>query len=82
MAENGFPKPLVLYTGTGCHLCEQAKEILNQVVGAEQYEVVSISGNKTLMADYGLLIPVVKNAMGHEKSWPFTAGQIKRLLSD
>jgi hypothetical protein len=71
---------LTLYTGPGCHLCELAGDILDDVVGAEAYEVVSISGSEQLKADYGERIPVVKNKAGREKGWPFTAGQIKKMV--
>lgn len=70
---------ITLYTGTGCHLCEQARAILDDVVGAGAYTVVNITGDEALMASYGTRIPVVKNAAGIEKGWPFSAGQIKRL---
>lgn len=72
---------ITLYTGTGCHLCDQAREILDAVVGPEAYTVVNISGNEALMTEYGIRIPVVKNARGKEKGWPFSAGQIKRLVA-
>ena len=71
---------MTLYTGAGCHLCELARDILDEVVGAEAYEVVSISDNEQLMASYGERIPVVKNNAGKEKGWPFTAGQIRKIV--
>ncbi len=82
MADSGIPKPLILYTGIDCHLCEQAKEILDQALGQDLYETISITGNEALTEDYGLRIPVVLAATGQEKSWPFTAAQIKRMMSD
>lgn len=73
---------ITLYTGTGCHLCEQARIILDEVVGAGAYTVVNITGDPALQASYGTRIPVVKNARGKEKGWPFSAGQIKRLAAE
>lgn len=72
---------ITLYTGAGCHLCEQARDILDAVVGPEAYTVVNISDDEALMAEYGIRIPVVKNARGEEKGWPFSIGQIKRLVA-
>ncbi len=74
-------KVLTLYVGTGCHLCDLARAILDDVVGVADYEVVNISASDALRAAYGERIPVVKNTAGREKGWPFTAGQVKRLVS-
>ena len=80
MVANSHEKQLVLYTGTDCHLCELAKGILDEVIGSECYKSINISDNKILRAEYGIRIPVVKTEAGLEKDWPFTAGQIKRML--
>lgn len=72
---------LTLYTGTDCHLCELARVILDDLVGRQQYREVTITGHPTLCEAYALRIPVVKTAAGKEKSWPFTASQIRRLLT-
>ncbi|RLA47526.1 MAG: hypothetical protein DRR06_02165 [Gammaproteobacteria bacterium] len=69
-----------LYTGAGCHLCDLARDILDDVVGAAACEVVSITGNDQLTRLYGVRIPVVKLTSGEEKGWPFTAGQIRKML--
>ena len=73
-------KSLTLYTGVGCHLCDLARNILDEVLGAGSYEVVSITDNESLMVAYGERIPVVKTLSGEEKGWPFTAGQIRKIL--
>ena len=73
-------KMLTLYTGVGCHLCDLARNILDEVPGAEFYEVVSITDDESLMAAYGERIPVVRTLSGLEKGWPFTAGQIRKML--
>ncbi|MBV1930612.1 MAG: glutaredoxin family protein [Porticoccaceae bacterium] len=83
MANSDTQAVLTLYTGEGCHLCGLARDILEEVLGmsgAGAYEVVSITGDDTLMAAYGERIPVVKNIGGQEKGWPFTAGQVRRML--
>ena len=69
-----------LYTGTACHLCELAREVLDSIIDPGAYQVVNITGNEALTEIYGLRIPVVKTASGQEKSWPFTAGQIRKML--
>jgi glutaredoxin-like protein DUF836 len=71
---------LTLYTGVGCHLCDLARDILDEVIGSGAYEVVSITSNEQLTVAYGERIPVVKTIYGQEKGWPFTAGQIRKML--
>ncbi len=80
-------KILTLYTGEHCHLCEQAKALICPLLeepdirqAGWQLQVVTISGDPALQEKYGIRIPVVATPSGEEKGWPFTAGQIKRLL--
>jgi len=76
-------KTLTLYTGAHCHLCDQAKALIEPLLNqaAEwQLEIVSITGNDELQAKYGVRIPVVAAPNGEEKGWPFTQGQVKRLM--
>lgn len=77
-------KTLTLYGGTGCHLCDQARAlILPVLVGTDwTLEEVNIRGDATLEALYGIRIPVVKTPDGQEKGWPFSAGQVRRMLNE
>lgn len=74
---------LTLYIGESCHLCDQARQVVLPVITGTDWalEEVVITGNEALMAVYGIRIPVVKTSAGVEKGWPFTAGQIKRLVA-
>ena len=71
-----------LYSGTGCHLCEQAKDVLEPVLEQLDWQCqeVNIRGDEALEALYGLRIPVLKTPSGTEKGWPFSEGQVRRLL--
>lgn len=75
-------KILTLYGGTDCPLCDQARALLLPVVAEQGWalEEVNIRGEAELEALYGTRIPVVRTAAGVEKGWPFSAGQIRRLL--
>ncbi|MEV6923538.1 glutaredoxin family protein [Dactylosporangium sp. NPDC051485] len=48
---------LLLYTREGCHLCEEAREVLERV--GEPFEEVDISGDDELEEEYGFRIPVL-----------------------
>ena len=77
---------LVLYTGTLCPLCQKARDTVYSVLpaGTDLKEIV-IDGDDALRERYATAIPVVAvvDAGGGvivEKGWPFTPGQVKRLL--
>ena len=73
---------LTLFTGTNCHLCEQAKAILYPLLTEKGWDLVevNIQDNQSLKEKYGIRIPVVALPNGDEKGWPFTAGQIGRMI--
>ena len=71
---------LLLYTTSGCHLCEQAEALL-QSAGAP-VETVEIADDEALLERYGVRIPVLRHReTGGELDWPFDAGVIQRWLS-
>ena len=77
-------KELKFFTTQGCHLCEQAEEIL--VALQNEYifelEVIDIAADTELAERYGLSIPVLLNAAtGEELYWPFNADKIASLLA-
>ncbi len=76
-------RSLTLYTGEHCHLCEQARQLIYQVITGSDWRLreVNIDRDAQLRERYGSIIPVVSTTAGVEKGWPFTAGQLKRMLS-
>jgi hypothetical protein len=55
-----MPKPqVVLYERAGCHLCEDAASLLDQMIGSDRYEHVDIEADDDLLVRYGHRIPVV-----------------------
>lgn len=73
---------LTLYSGPHCHLCDQAKQIIYPLLHEAGWKLheVNISESESLKEKYGLRIPVIMTPDGQEKGWPFTAGQVKRLI--
>ena len=77
-------KKLQFFTTQGCHLCEQAEEML--VFLQERYVfklvVIDIATDQQLMEKYGLSIPVLLNTQSNEHiCWPFNADKIMSLLN-
>ena len=78
---------LIFYTTAGCHLCEHADLILQELVQAAnnrnrfEIEEVDISTDEKLVELYGIRIPVVKNAAnGKEIGWPFGVEELTTLF--
>ena len=73
---------LILYTGNHCHLCDQAEALIYPLLTEHgwQLQEINISDNPDLVKKYATRIPVVVVSSGEEKGWPFTQGQIKRLM--
>lgn len=86
-------RELLLYTTVGCHLCEQAEQVLVPVLdyinrgdtgGEEPLGVrpVEISDSPELMQRYGVRIPVIRlRDAESELSWPFDQAQVFEFLS-
>ncbi|MCB1823957.1 MAG: glutaredoxin family protein [Candidatus Competibacteraceae bacterium] len=72
---------LVLYTTSGCHLCEQAETLVRQQTA--WVGTVEIVDDAELLERYGVRIPVLRRPdTGGELNWPFDAAGVRRLLSD
>lgn len=73
---------ITLYSTEGCHLCEQAFDLLVEVgVDIEKVDTVDIAFNDELFSRYGVIIPVVANGLS-ELNWPFNISQLKNWLED
>lgn len=74
----------ILYTTLGCHLCDQAKAVIAQVLASTSYtiEEIDIAASEQLTAQYGIRIPVVAMAARDraELGWPFDELQFRQWL--
>lgn len=72
-----------LYTTAGCHLCEQAAELLEQAQARRPIVVtaVEISSDPALVDRYGIRIPVVRRQDGAELGWPFALPGLLLFIS-
>lgn len=54
------PMPEVtLYLRDGCHLCEDASVLLDEMIGPDAYSPVDIEADDDLLVRYGHRIPVL-----------------------
>jgi hypothetical protein len=74
----------MLFGTVGCHLCEQAEQLLLPVVRehALEVELVDVSEHDALLLAYGVYIPVLRQlSTGREWRWPFSADALREALS-
>jgi hypothetical protein len=66
------PVQLILYHTAGCHLCDEARELIAQVPEIT-VEEVEIGDDPQLVERYGTRIPVLlQSDSGLTLGWPFT----------
>lgn len=68
-----------LLTTAGCHLCEQAEEMVGRVAPQCQLLRVDIGDNDDSIERYGYRIPVLR-AGGREIDWPFSLLDLQAFL--
>lgn len=70
---------LTLYGTSACHLCDQARELLEQMgLGCDR---VDIADDHALMEKYGTRIPVLHCPVtGLELGWPFDGPSVGTFL--
>jgi hypothetical protein len=67
---------LLLYVTTGCHLCEQAQQVICAALGGIVAEA-DIVDNEHWYQRYGVRIPVLQDrSSGSELDWPFDQAQV------
>ena len=75
---------VIFYTKLNCHLCDQAYQMLMDVVYDHPLEidVVDIThAHNKLEAEYGHRIPVIASANADtELGWPFTLNDVRAYL--
>lgn len=75
---------LLLMSTSGCHLCDEAVELLVTGLDPRRHSVdeVDIAFDDELMSRYGVRIPVlVDEASGSELGWPFDAEELRRFVT-
>lgn len=82
-------KTLILYTTSGCHLCEEAQALLGPVLAYIEQEsgrniclrTQEISESTALVEAYGIRIPVIAlEGEAQELGWPFDQAQAYEFI--
>ena len=73
---------ITLYSKPGCHLCDQAKEVIERVCAdlGTSYDVVDITVSTGLMDAYGEQIPVTFVDGRQHDFWRVDEARLRRAL--
>jgi glutaredoxin len=81
--ELGEPPPrVVLYSKPGCHLCEDARAVVDAVCAelGETFDEVDISTSEELMREFGEQIPVTFVDGEQHDFWRVDAARLRNAL--
>ncbi|GAA3529692.1 glutaredoxin family protein [Zobellella aerophila] len=67
---------MTLFSTDGCHLCEQAWQLLEQGGLAAQTRLQDIMDKEEWLTAYRVRIPVLRREDGAELDWPFTTADL------
>ena len=73
---------LVLYIGHNCHLCADAAILLDELIGADGYQVVDIAADADLLPRYAGRIPVVAVDGVDRLEAPITGPDLLDLMAE
>ncbi|MBH0056074.1 glutaredoxin family protein [Pseudoalteromonas sp. SWXJZ94C] len=72
----------ILYHTDGCHLCEQAEQLIMPLLGNSNTLLpIDIMTDEQLIAEYQISIPVLKSEKGELLFWPFTSHTVREFLA-
>jgi hypothetical protein len=79
-----MPEPLrvTLYERDGCHLCDEVRVLLDEMMGSGGYARVDIEADDDLVLRYGFRVPVIGVDGVDRLEAPIAATDLRALLSD
>jgi hypothetical protein len=75
-------RQVVLYERTACHLCDEARILLDQMIGPDRYDRVDIDRSDELVMRYGFRVPVIAVDGVDRLEAPITAPDLRAVLMD
>ena len=79
-----MPEPLrvTLYERDGCHLCDEVRVLLEEMLGSGGYVRVDIEADDDLVLRYGFRVPVIGLDGVDRLGAPISAPDLRALLSE
>ena len=73
---------VVLYERAECHLCEEARQELDALIGPDRYDRVDIDASDELVARYGFRVPVLAVDGVDRLEAPITEPDLREVLAE
>ena len=73
---------MTLYERDGCHLCEEAGVLLDEMLGSDGYARVDIGADDALVLRYGFRIPVIALDGVDRLEAPITGLDLRSLVAE
>jgi hypothetical protein len=80
MPNPGEPR-IVLYVRDGCHLCDDAAVMLDEMIGRDRYETIDIGTADDLLVSYAHRIPVLSVNGQDRLELIFTVPDLRQALA-
>jgi glutaredoxin len=71
---------VTLYERAGCHLCEEARHVLDRTLGPGAYARVDIDADDDLVVRYGFRVPVIAVDGIDRLEAPMTVADLRHLV--
>jgi hypothetical protein len=71
---------VILYERADCHLCDEARVLLDEMLGPDRYERVDIDGSDDLVVRYGFRVPVIAVDGADKLEAPISGPDLRALL--
>jgi Glutaredoxin-like domain (DUF836) len=75
------PPNLILYERANCHLCDEARLLLDELVGPDAYERIDVDSSDELVVRYGFRVPVLALDGVDRLEAPITGPDLRALLA-
>jgi glutaredoxin len=76
------PLRVTLYKRDACHLCEEARALLDAMLGVEGYRRVDIDADNELVLRYGFRVPVLAVDGIDRLEAPITGPDLRAVLGE
>ena len=73
---------VVLYERAECHLCDEARQELDALIGPDRYDRVDIDASDELVARYGFRVPVLAVDGVDRLEAPITEPDLREVLAE
>jgi glutaredoxin len=73
---------VTLFERADCHLCEEARVLLDEMIGPGRYDRVDIDLSDELVVRYGFRVPVLAVDGKDRLEAPITAPDLREALQD